>query len=188
MTRINCVPVATLADQHLVAEYKESPRAISGAVRWLCRHVGIKTYETVIDDKGKLKRVLRSVDDVRRDLAEFRALDIVTYSRACLAMRAAAPARYTMGKGHVLFFYCRTEWVSDRIQALIDEMRERGFKPTNPAPLPLPMCAEGFDPTPADMATNLARLQPKLVARPTFYRYAGELVGPDFYGVREVAA
>lgn len=39
------------------------------------------------------------------------------------------PFNYTMGKGHVLFFYNKLKWLSNRYSALIDEMRRRGYNP-----------------------------------------------------------
>ena len=38
MTRLNCVPVATLSDQHLVAEYRELPRIIGAATLFFVNH------------------------------------------------------------------------------------------------------------------------------------------------------
>lgn len=40
------------------------------------------------------------------------------------------PFNYTMGKGHVLFFYNKLAWLSNRYSALIDEMRRRGYNPS----------------------------------------------------------
>lgn len=34
MTRINCIPVEGLTDQHLIAEYRELPRVLTLAARW----------------------------------------------------------------------------------------------------------------------------------------------------------
>jgi len=42
-----------------------------------------------------------------------------------------APKEYTLGKGHVLFFYDKLGWVLNRYHELITEMNSRGFK-TNP--------------------------------------------------------
>lgn len=36
---------------------------------------------------------------------------------------------YTMGKGHVLFFYDKLLWLSLRHQQLVNEMKKRGFNP-----------------------------------------------------------
>lgn len=38
MTRINCVDVSTLSDQHLIAEYRELPRIIGAATLFYVNH------------------------------------------------------------------------------------------------------------------------------------------------------
>ncbi len=37
------------------------------------------------------------------------------------------PPEYTLGKGHVAFFYDKLGFIRDRYQQLIDEMRRRGY-------------------------------------------------------------
>lgn len=39
------------------------------------------------------------------------------------------PTAYTLGTGHVRFFYPRLGYLADRHLALVDEMRDRGYKP-----------------------------------------------------------
>lgn len=83
MTRINCVPVAELTRQHLVAEYRELPRVFN-----LARKAAARNYKA-----------------------------------------SDGPDRYTLGKGHVLFFYTRLHYLAQRQQQLVDEMLRRGFQP-----------------------------------------------------------
>lgn len=65
-------------------------------------------------------------------IAEYRELPRVF----ALAEKAAArgnlsqPAIYTLGKGHLLFFYTRLGYLAKRHSALIEEMKRRGYKPT----------------------------------------------------------
>lgn len=40
-----------------------------------------------------------------------------------------APPNYTLGKGHVLFFYTRLKYLAKRQQQLIEEMQKRGYQP-----------------------------------------------------------
>jgi deoxyribonuclease (pyrimidine dimer) len=44
------------------------------------------------------------------------------------------PLKYTMGRGHMLFFYSRLRWCLNRQKLLIEECLRRGFKivHTNP--------------------------------------------------------
>lgn len=39
------------------------------------------------------------------------------------------PDAYTLGKGHILFFYSRLGYLANRHAALIQEMKRRGYKP-----------------------------------------------------------
>lgn len=38
------------------------------------------------------------------------------------------PQRYTLGPGHVQFFYTRMGWVQRRFRALVKEMQRRGYE------------------------------------------------------------
>lgn len=65
-------------------------------------------------------------------IAEYRELPRVF----ALAEKAAArgvfsqPPNYTLGKGHLLFFYTRLGYLARRHAKLIEEMKRRGYKPT----------------------------------------------------------
>ena len=39
------------------------------------------------------------------------------------------PLKFTLGAGHVLFFYNKLGWIADRYEQIADEMRKRGYKP-----------------------------------------------------------
>lgn len=41
------------------------------------------------------------------------------------------PKEYTLGAGHVKFFYPRLKWLKKRHQALVQECEKRGFKANN---------------------------------------------------------
>ncbi|MCQ9616502.1 pyrimidine dimer DNA glycosylase/endonuclease V [Paenalcaligenes niemegkensis] len=64
-------------------------------------------------------------------IAEYRELPRVF----ALAEKAAArgtlsqPDCYTLGKGHLLFFYTRLGYLAQRHAELIEEMKRRGYKP-----------------------------------------------------------
>lgn len=85
MTRINCVPVEELTVRHLVAEYRELPRAFK-----LIR---------AAEARGE------APDDPRN------------------------PRAYTLGTGHVRFFYDKVLWLLERQRLLVAEMRRRGYQP-----------------------------------------------------------
>lgn len=65
-------------------------------------------------------------------VAEYRELPRVF----ALAKKAAArgafsqPPDYTLGKGHVTFFYTRLGYLTQRHAELVEEMKRRGHKPS----------------------------------------------------------
>lgn len=77
-------------------------------------------------------------------VAEYRELPrVFALVRAALG-RQEQPAsvdRYTLGKGHVRFFYARLAWLARRQAELIAEMLRRGYSPSYGAPT-----LDGFPP------------------------------------------
>ena len=136
MTRINTIPPADLADQHLMAEYRELPRVITLAARALERNGG--------EHFGRI------------------------------------PERYTMGKGHVRFFYDKTAWLCQRHAVITAELFDRGYNLAPREPLQ-PLQSIEWTPTAQDMATNLERLRSKVSARRNFYRFWSAVVDCAFY-------
>lgn len=64
-------------------------------------------------------------------LAEYRELPRV-FAQAAQARdgwRKRQPAQYTMGKGHVLFFYDRLLYLAKRHKQLVKELKRRGYEP-----------------------------------------------------------
>lgn len=102
-------------------------------------------------------------------IAEYRELPrIFALARAAIARGERPddprnPTRYTLGTGHVRFFYCRLGYLLKRQLAIIEEMRTRGYRPgfDDPAALmiglPIAWCQD-WEPTPEAIAVNLARI------------------------------
>lgn len=66
-------------------------------------------------------------------VAEYRELPrVFALVRAAIARRErfVHVDRYTLGKGHVRFFYTRLAWLAGRQAALIAEMVHRGYSPS----------------------------------------------------------
>lgn len=65
-------------------------------------------------------------------VAEYRELPRVFALAAKAASRGnlIQPANYTLGKGHMLFFYTRLEYLARRHRQLVEEMKRRGYKPS----------------------------------------------------------
>lgn len=61
-------------------------------------------------------------------LAEYRELPRV-FKLARITKPGEAPEHYTLGKGHVLFFYDKLTYCQYRQQNICAEMMKRGFKP-----------------------------------------------------------
>ena len=83
MTRINCLPVETLLDSHLLAELREITRIPN----------------TILSGKARI---------------DFKAI----------------PERYTLGRGHVTFFYNKLGYIKKRYDQLYKEAKKRGFNVT----------------------------------------------------------
>lgn len=93
-----------------------------------------------------------------------------------LARRAAArgespedprnPRQYTLGKGHVRFFYNKLRWLATRQESLIIEMRSRGYNPSFTEPPDLscmdPAWLGDWEPSSAALALNRSRIAERL--------------------------
>ncbi len=65
-------------------------------------------------------------------VAEYRELPRVfaLAQKAMLRGSFSQPEVYTLGKGHILFFYTRLDYLAKRHLELIEEMKRRGYKPS----------------------------------------------------------
>ncbi|KAB0538948.1 pyrimidine dimer DNA glycosylase/endonuclease V [Pseudochrobactrum algeriensis] len=106
-------------------------------------------------------------------VAEYRELPrIFTLARAAIERGEKPddprnPRSYTLGKGHVRFFYPRLGFLVQRQQALIDEMLRRGYQPSYQSTahliegIPQHWCAD-WQPDEAAIAINKARIAERL--------------------------
>lgn len=112
-------------------------------------------------------------------LAEYRELPRV-FSLARVDYNPVP--RYTMGTGHVRFFYSRTGYLAARQSAIIAECLSRGFDIAHrEPPTPVPGLSGDWVPSSKDICVNLDRLRSKLIEKPEFYRYYGKIVTEGFY-------
>lgn len=132
MTRINTVDVSTLADAHLMAEYRELPMV-----------------------HGSLKRTLRSI----------KGFDAKKVS-----------PQYTLNGGHVYFFYNKKEYLFERWNKLIEELKARNFD-IKPEERSVDWSVfDGVDqiewqPTEADKQLNAERINFRISQKPKLYRW-----------------
>lgn len=119
-------------------------------------------------------------------LAEYRELPRVLPLAAAAVKRGIilGPLRYTLGKGHVTFFYSRTDYLVRRHAAIVTELLSRGYNLSRREPLVAVVgCGESkWTPTKRDEQVNLDRLRERLRSKQNFYTFYGTPVPPDFYG------
>lgn len=99
-------------------------------------------------------------------LAEYRELPRVYGLVAKSKTGRKIPPNYTMGTGHVLFFYNKIGWIKARHKQLIDEMIRRGYTPTFTTAPEIQTHDQGWTPRGEDMEINLKRLRER---DPSFY-------------------
>lgn len=104
-------------------------------------------------------------------VAEYRELPRVfaLAHKACVSGRAWSarqPSAYTLGTGHVLFFYDKLLFLAARHLELVKEMQRRGYKPTFTACLRLEWGDKfpatywkGYVPTEQALIENRKRIQ-----------------------------
>ena len=99
-------------------------------------------------------------------VAEYREISRVYALAVAAHKRGERPQdhglRYTLGTGHVRFFYSRLGYVTKRNRELIAEMKRRGYNPTYDIVL-MPEVPESWardwEPDEAALAENRARIK-----------------------------
>lgn len=103
-------------------------------------------------------------------LAEYHELPRIFTMAYEAALRSESPSdprnprEYCLGPGHARFFYPRLGFLRKRFHVLVEEMLTRGWEPQHQE---VPQCYElmshhwcqDYEPTPAAISTNLARLR-----------------------------
>lgn len=104
-------------------------------------------------------------------VAEYRELPRVFGLAEAAALRgehpndSRNPAAYTLGQGHVRFFYSRLKYCQRRFTQLVQEGRARGFQLQHTEPPPCDLPATWFrdwEPDEASLALNRARIRERL--------------------------
>jgi deoxyribonuclease (pyrimidine dimer) len=102
-----------------------------------------------------------------RELPRVFALVFAAHQRGERPDDARNPAQYTLGAGHVRFFYNKLAWCAARYYALVQECRARGrkvsFGELGPTAQLVPEEWWGdWKPTPAAQELNRSRIQQRL--------------------------
>lgn len=86
------------------------------------------------------------------------------------------PKSFTLGKGHIYFFFNKGEYLHQRFEVVQEEMRNRGFNPTKTFPVgdwPVHLY-NSFSPTFEDMEKVRERIRLRISQKPSWYRYRGK--------------
>jgi deoxyribonuclease (pyrimidine dimer) len=79
------------------------------------------------------------------------------------------PKRYTLGKGHVKFFYDKLQFVNCRFDQLVEELRKRGYDPKFAGTPIFKNCPEEFynrfTPLPEEIELNRDRIRERLTSK-----------------------
>jgi len=91
--------------------------------------------------------------------------------------RNRIPSRYTLNKGHVMFFYDKGKYLYNRYQELITEMKDRGMKPDPLRIFPKDHFPSEFfndwSPVLEDLNIVRERINYRISQRPGWYRMRG---------------
>jgi deoxyribonuclease (pyrimidine dimer) len=81
------------------------------------------------------------------------------------SIRKRAPGEYTLGRGHLMFFYTRLLWLVNRYDQIVSEMQRRGytvnFPDANRDGIPLAWFGT-WSPLPRHRAINRKRINQRL--------------------------
>lgn len=86
------------------------------------------------------------------------------------------PEQFTLGKGHIKFFFDKGEYLHKRFLLLQDEMRRRGFNPKKTFPQHLwpSELYNDWEPTWVDIHIVEDRIQTRIGQKRSWYRYYGK--------------
>jgi deoxyribonuclease (pyrimidine dimer) len=120
-------------------------------------------------------------------MAEYRELPMVLASlRRSLKTQSERevlkkiPPKFTLNKGHVLFFYNKLTFLRNRYDRLVSELHNRGYNLDQGRVLDLNGIPSTFfndwSATPADDAVLEQRIKEKIAMKPSWYKYYGKSV------------
>lgn len=109
---------------------------------------------------------------VKHLVAEYREITRVpgnltkSLNRKTKFSMSEIPAKYTLGTGHVKFFYDKMLFLQKRFESLVNEMLKRGYKPSyTDSSIFIPSDMEYYNdyiPTPEAVSVNRQRIKERL--------------------------
>lgn len=115
-------------------------------------------------------------------MAEYRELPMVfTSAKRSNASKFVPKTDYTLNKGHVSFFWDKKQYLLNRWLDIIEELHNRNY---NIDPAQRRVLWNEVDkfpqvqwtPSQKDRQVNIKRLEERIVSRPGWYRYYGDLI------------
>lgn len=126
-------------------------------------------------------------------MAEYRELPMVMASlyRSLVAVDGRAknlriPNNYTLGAGHVSFFYNKEKYLFTRWKQLIKELKHRGFQ-VDPSAREVDWSVFDtvkqvqWEPTASDRIINFERIVQRFSMKPNWYKYRGKSISVGVY-------
>ena len=146
MTRINLILPAELTDQHLFAEFRE--------IKMIPKSLG------------------RTLVSIHRQHPDWVPHGIMVYNH----LLSRIPKHYTLGKGHVYFFYNKGAYLRERYEVIKRELTARGIN-YNTGSVFDPdghmrnnWLNNWYVPTDAALALIRARIADRIAMKPQWYR------------------
>lgn len=101
--------------------------------------------------------------------------------------------KYTLNKGHGLFFYDKMRFLNDRYNELTEELDNRGYKLTYHdthfvfyRDIPEVFRTKEWLPNTTDVKINVERILLRISEKPDWYKYQSEALTASFYKKYEV--
>lgn len=121
-------------------------------------------------------------------IAEYNEINLLaqSFSRSVIfkTNKNDLPEKYTLNSGHVKFFYNKGEYLYRRFYELKEEIRNRGFKPTQSFKnywLYRQDLFNDWKPNKEDIEKIIERIEYKINLKPEFYRYKSKKIDKEEY-------
>jgi deoxyribonuclease (pyrimidine dimer) len=118
-------------------------------------------------------------------IAEYREIRSLTRGlRRCFngkrgAAKDSLPPKFTLNKSHVRFFLDKGLYIHNRYNLILDEMKNRGFKPQFDT-IDISVWPDGYfndwEPSDVDYELIRNRIKEKVALKPHWYRYKGKYI------------
>jgi|TARA_R100000152_G_C6734087_1_gene158438 deoxyribonuclease (pyrimidine dimer) len=123
-------------------------------------------------------------------IAEYREITMVPGSlKRTLASKSGyqeskVSKKFTLNSGHVYFFYNKGKYLTERYNALVNEMKSRGFNPDPDRKFPKQIFIDNnlyHDWMPTIEEQNLVRqrIAERIAAKPNWYRKSEKVLDPS---------